>query len=113
CATAERKHNPTAFTSQELYMRYRLVLPFAAAACALSYFAASSWSQQPARQQLPALHPIPFQSDDGTVTGWKVTIPGHKPLATPAVVDGRVFVGGGFGSHEFYAFDAASGKPLW
>lgn len=93
-------------------MKHRFVLSLAAAA-ALSYFAASSWSQQPVRQQTPILHPVPFQSEDGAVTGWKIVIPGHKPLATPAVVDGRVFVGGGFGSHEFYALDAASGKPLW
>jgi Ca-activated chloride channel family protein len=29
------------------------------------------------------------------------------------VVDGKVFLGGGFGSHEFYAFDAATGSLLW
>jgi Ca-activated chloride channel family protein len=46
-------------------------------------------------------------------TGWKVIIPGNRPLATPAVVDGRIFIGGGFGSHEFYAFDAATGKMSW
>ena len=50
--------------------------------------------------------PEPFASKDGRLAGWKVTIPGGRPLATPAVVDGRVFLGGGFGSHEFYAFDA-------
>ncbi len=33
---------------------------------------------------------------------WKVTIPGNRPLATPAIANGKVFVGGGFGSHEFY-----------
>ena len=42
-----------------------------------------------------------------------MTIPGGRPLATPAVVDGHVFVGGGFGSHEFYAFDAAIGNLRW
>jgi outer membrane protein assembly factor BamB len=45
--------------------------------------------------------------------GWKVQIPGNKPLATPAVADGKVFIGGGFGSHEFYAFDAKTGKKVW
>jgi outer membrane protein assembly factor BamB len=33
-------------------------------------------------------------------------------LATPAVFDGKVFLGGGFGSYEFYALDAKTGKPL-
>src|SRR5262245_35919386 len=59
----------------------------------------------------PAPPPAPFA--DGDKRGWKVTLPGHRPLATPAVVDGRVFLGGGFGSHEFYAFDALTGAPLW
>jgi Ca-activated chloride channel family protein len=56
---------------------------------------------------------VAFRSKDGGKKGWKVVIPGKRPLATPAVVDGKVFLGGGFGSHEFYAFDAATGKRLW
>ncbi len=55
--------------------------------------------------------PVPFA--DGRIRGWKVTIPGRHPLATPAVVDGRVFLGGGFGSYEFYGLDAATGDVLW
>lgn len=57
--------------------------------------------------------PLPFISKDGHKKGWKVVIPGNRPLATPAVVAGRVFLGGGFGSHEFYAFDALTGKKVW
>jgi len=49
----------------------------------------------------------------GRFRGWKVCFPGQRPLATPAVVDGRVFVGGGFGGYEFYALDARSGDILW
>jgi len=45
--------------------------------------------------------PTEFRSKDGTRKGWKVVIPGNRPLATPAVVEGKVFLGGGFGSHEF------------
>ncbi|MBI1742865.1 PQQ-binding-like beta-propeller repeat protein [Candidatus Acetothermia bacterium] len=45
--------------------------------------------------------------------GWRVQIPGNRPLATPAVSDGLVFIGGGYGSHEFYAFDANNGKVAW
>ena len=44
---------------------------------------------------------------------WRVKVPGNRPLATPAVVDGMVYVGGGFGSYEFYAFDAETGRPAW
>jgi outer membrane protein assembly factor BamB len=62
--------------------------------------------------QLPRVDaPSPFA--DGLITGWKVTIPGGRPLATPAVVGGRVFVGGGFGSYDFYAFDALTGTLDW
>jgi Ca-activated chloride channel family protein len=57
--------------------------------------------------------PEPFATKDGKFKGWKVAIPGGRPLATPAVVDGKVFIGGGFGSHEFYAFDALTGKKVW
>src|SRR5687767_5466743 len=55
--------------------------------------------------------PVAFK--DGNIKGWKVALPTKRALATPAVVDGKVFVGGGFGSHEFYAFDAETGKMLW
>jgi Ca-activated chloride channel family protein len=44
---------------------------------------------------------------------WKVTIPGNMPLATVAYDDGMVFVGGGYGSYEFYAFEAQTGKLAW
>ena len=53
-----------------------------------------------------------FTTKDGK-SGWKARIPGHRALATPAVVDGMVYLGGGFGSREFYAFDAVTGKPAW
>jgi len=66
------------------------------------------------RGQLPTVDaPIPFASPDGQIRGWKLTIPGGRPLATPAVADGRVFLGGGFGSYEFYALDARTGQVVW
>jgi outer membrane protein assembly factor BamB len=55
----------------------------------------------------------PFLSPDGRFRGWKVQIPGARTLATPAVMDGRVFLGGGFGSYDFYAFDAVDGSVAW
>jgi Ca-activated chloride channel family protein len=57
--------------------------------------------------------PVPFRSRDGKIKGWHVVMPGKKAVATPAVVGGKVFIGGGFGSHEFYAFDARTGKKVW
>jgi outer membrane protein assembly factor BamB len=66
------------------------------------------------RGKLPSVAPpVPWQSKDGLRNGWMVTIPGQRPLATPAVVDGKVFLGGGFGSYDFYALDAATGQLLW
>src|SRR5713226_7810620 len=54
-----------------------------------------------------------FTSPDGKHNAWKVTIAGGRRLATPAFADGKLFLGGGFGSHEFYAFDAETGKSVW
>lgn len=45
--------------------------------------------------------------------GWKLAIPGKRPLATPAVSAGKLYIGGGFGSFEFYVLDAMTGKPAW
>jgi Ca-activated chloride channel family protein len=57
--------------------------------------------------------PEAFRSPDGRFQGWRVHIPGSRPLATPAVADGLVFIGGGFGSYDFFAFDAATGAVAW
>ncbi|HXG10279.1 MAG TPA: PQQ-binding-like beta-propeller repeat protein [Gemmataceae bacterium] len=109
----------------------RVFLPLTVVALASAYLAFSpalAHGQNPPPQQAPSplpqqvrrpgpppevSAPVPFRSPDGKITGWKVVLPGGRPLATPAVVDGKVFIGGGFGSHEFYAFDAATGKKLW
>jgi Ca-activated chloride channel family protein len=58
------------------------------------------------------LEPREFDTPDGR-SGWAVRFPSGRPLATPAYGDGRLFVGGGFGSHEFYALDAKTGAPAW
>jgi Ca-activated chloride channel family protein len=73
----------------------------------------NAYGQQRGGGEGPVGDPVAFQSKDGGKKGWKVVIPGNRLLATPAVVDGKVFLGGGFGSHEFYAFDAETGKKLW
>ena len=58
------------------------------------------------------LEPASFTTPDGK-TGWVLRIPGRRPIATPAYADGMLFVGGGYGSHEFYALDANTGKVIW
>jgi outer membrane protein assembly factor BamB len=62
--------------------------------------------------QSSALEPVAFKTPDGK-RGWRVAIPGSRTLATPAIANGKIFIGGGFGSHEFYAIDAATGKKVW
>ncbi len=64
---------------------------------------------------LPELQWFEIKGDEGEPVrrGWRRQLPGRRPLATPAVVDGRVFSGGGFGSFEFYAFDLESGRHDW
>lgn len=59
-----------------------------------------------------ALRPVAFTTPDNR-TGWGVKIPGGRPIATPAYADGMIFVGGGYGSYEFYAFAAATGELVW
>ena len=58
------------------------------------------------------LQPAAFKTSDGKA-GWVVRIPGGRPIATPAYADGMLFVGGGYGSHTFYAFDAETGALRW
>src|SRR6266705_6528953 len=53
-----------------------------------------------------------FGTPDGR-SGWVLRLPGGRPIATPAYADGMLFVGGGYGSHEFYAVDAETGKIIW
>ena len=56
--------------------------------------------------------PVAFTSKEG-IKGWSIAIPGNQSSATPAVVDGKVFIGGGFASRDFGALDARTGKVLW
>lgn len=58
------------------------------------------------------MEPFEVISPDGR-RGWCVRMPGGRALITPAVSGGRVFIGAGFGSHEFYALDAATGRLQW
>src|SRR4051794_5519520 len=103
-------------------MRY-LALPLSLAALALlarpaaraqppGFVNGPEVRKEKARTPVKVQGPAPFTSKEGK-KGCKVATPGRRPLATPAVAAGNVFLGGGFGSHEFYAFNATTGKLIW
>jgi outer membrane protein assembly factor BamB len=58
------------------------------------------------------LEAVSFGTPDGK-SGWLLRLPGGRPIATPAYADGMLFVGGGYGSHEFYAVDSETGRIIW
>src|SRR6266849_6406536 len=58
------------------------------------------------------LEAVSFGTPDGK-NGWVLRFPGGRPIATPAYADGMLLVGGGYGSHEFYAVDSETGKIIW
>src|SRR5213082_556380 len=58
------------------------------------------------------LKPVSFKTRGGK-EAWVLRVPGNRPIATPAYADGLIFVGGGYGSHEFYALKADSGEVAW
>ncbi|HYE07452.1 MAG TPA: PQQ-binding-like beta-propeller repeat protein [Planctomycetota bacterium] len=66
-----------------------------------------------------AANAVPFVTADG-MRGWRVALVGdafnRSPgivLGTPALLDGRVHVGGGFSSTTAYAFAAETGRLAW
>jgi Ca-activated chloride channel family protein len=58
------------------------------------------------------LEAVSFGTPDGKA-GWVLRLPGGRPIATPAYADGMLYVGGGYGSHEFYAVDSETGRIVW
>lgn len=48
-----------------------------------------------------------------TKDGFTIKLPGNTNVPTPTVHDGKVYVSGGFGSKEYFAFDAKSGSKQW
>jgi len=45
--------------------------------------------------------------------GFSISLPSNTNIPTPAVNNGNVYVSGGFGSKEYYAFDAYNGNLKW
>jgi outer membrane protein assembly factor BamB len=57
--------------------------------------------------------PVAFKDDSTGFGGWRITIEPPRAVPTPALTHDRLFVGGGFGSFDFYSFDARTGAPAW
>src|SRR5438552_7458220 len=57
--------------------------------------------------------PVAFKDDATGFGGWRLGLESRRAVRTPAIASGRLFVGGGFGSYDFYPFDARSGSPAW
>ncbi len=55
----------------------------------------------------------PFKESGTGLSGWRIRLQPARPVPTPAIADGRVFFGAGFGSYDFFAFDARTGAPAW
>ena len=51
---------------------------------------------------------------DGFQRGWFARTPGgQQALLTPVYGEGKVYVGGGFSSHQLFAYDARTGEREW
>ncbi len=48
-----------------------------------------------------------------TADGFCIQLSSQTNIPTPAVVNGNLFLSGGFGSKQYYSFDAATGKLKW
>ena len=48
-----------------------------------------------------------------TENGYYLQLPGETIVPTPAVIDGNLFLSGGFGSKQYYNFESISGKLKW
>ena len=48
-----------------------------------------------------------------TPDGYCIQLPSSTNIPTPSVFDGTVYLSGGFGSRQYYAFDAETGRNKW
>jgi len=57
--------------------------------------------------------PEPFVDRATGFEGWRIQLDPNRAVPTPAAAQDRILVGGGFGSYEFYGFDARTGRLAW
>ncbi len=48
-----------------------------------------------------------------TKAGFTIQLPSKSPVPTPTIYKGKILVSGGFGSKEYFCFDAITGKLEW
>src|ERR1051325_8697041 len=60
-----------------------------------------------------AQSPVAFTDQTTGFAGWQIRLETKRAVPTPAVDGDRLFVGAGFGTFEFYSFDARTGAPVW
>jgi Ca-activated chloride channel homolog len=48
-----------------------------------------------------------------TEDGYCIKLPNFTNVPTPAVIDGALYLSGGFGSKQYYSFEAATGQFKW
>jgi outer membrane protein assembly factor BamB len=78
-------------------------------------WSSSRYAQPAAQFRVGGVHRHEVSKDTVKTVGggFRVRFASGTQLTTPAVYQGLLFVSGGFSSHELYAFDAKSGKPVW
>ena len=54
-----------------------------------------------------------FGKGEGEREAWVAQLPERSQLVTVAYADGKIFVGGGFGSSSMYALNATTGEKVW
>ena len=65
------------------------------------------------RPSQKASPPEAFDDRNTGFKGWRIHLNQTRAVPTPAISTARLYVGGGFGSFDFYAFDARTGVPAW
>ncbi|MGH9889231.1 MAG: PQQ-binding-like beta-propeller repeat protein, partial [bacterium] len=56
---------------------------------------------------------VPAPKSSKTASGFQVQFASHATITTPTVYERKVLVSGGFRGKELFAYEAATGKPLW
>src|SRR5262245_50511282 len=65
------------------------------------------------KRQHDVASPLAFKDEATGFAGWRVGLETQRAVPTPAIAGDRLFVGGGFGSYDFYAFEVRTGAQAW